>query len=511
MKKSIRNISLGILAAGALLFCLDLATTAAQARTRVRQNGNTVTITSTDSQKGKKNKQTTKIASGNGDYQISYSMSDGGNKNYLITGDKVYEIDENGNRREVKGKRQADGTIVINPNDDGNTSNYRVRKDKDGVSVITYDGDQRSGRSSSSSRTTTHTRKTQGKYDDPLYDGGGSYVVKESGSANQTMKRVLKNLGDFSGITASRAINIVYTQGKPGEIIIEGPAKYVEKIEISKDNSGRLEIENNYRGNIEGNKVTVTCSSTTMKYLDLSTACNFTSTREIIVNSSFNIETSSASNVSIPNLHCQTLNVDGSSASKIDINSVVSSNVNLDLSSASNFSAQQVCSSGVAELDFSSASDAKIERLECKTLDASCSSASTCKIRDIMANKVNVSCSSTASFYTRGAIVVYGTPGVADLTCSSMSKIEIDALQCKKAIFGSSSQSNMEVKLLDVDDVGIDVSNSNIELTGKAKYANITAGYLGIVNCRNLDVRTADVGAARNGKVTIKAANINYK
>lgn len=506
MKKSIRNISLGILAAGTLLFCLDLATTAAQARTRVRQNGNTVTVTSTDSQG--KNKQTTKIASGNGDYQISYSMPDGGKKNYLITGGKVYEIDENGNRREVQGARLANGNIVINPNDDGNTSNYRVRKDKDGVSVITYDGDQRS---SSSSRTTTHTRKTQGKYDDPLYDGGGSYVVKESGSANQTMKRVLKNLGDFSGITASRAINIVYTQGKPGEIIIEGPAKYVEKIEISKDNSGRLEIENNYRGNIEGNKVTVTCSSTTMKYLDLSTACNFTSTRAIKVNSSFNIETSSASNVSIPTLYCQTLNVDGSSASKIDINSVVSRNVNLDLSSASNFSAQQVYSSVAAELDFSSASDAKIERLECNTLDASCSSASTCKIRDIIANKVNVSCSSTASFYTRGAIVVNGPPGVADLTCSSMSKMEIDALQCKKAIFGSSSQSNMEVKLLDVDDVGIDVSNSNIELTGKAKYANITAGYLGIVNCRNLDVRNADVGAARNGKVTIKAANINYK
>lgn len=508
MKKSIRNISLGILAAGALLFCLDLATTAAQARTRVRQNGNTVTITSTDSQKGKKNKQTTKIASGNGDYQISYSMPDGGNKNYLITGGKVYEIDENGNRREVQGARLANGTIVINPNDDGNTSNYRVRKDKDGVSVITYDGDQRS---SSSSRTTTHTRKTQGKYDDPLYDGGGSYVVKESGSANQTMKRVLKNLGDFSGITASRAINIVYTQGKPGEIIIEGPAKYVEKIEIGKDNSGRLEIENNYRGNIEGNKVTVTCSSTTMKYLDLSTACNFTSTRAIKVNSSFNIETSSASNVSIPTLYCQTLNVDGSSASKIDINNVVSRNVNLDLSSASNFSAQQVYSSVAAELDFSSASDAKIERLECNTLDASCSSASTCKIRDIIANKVNVSCSSTASFYTRGAIVVNAPPGVADLTCSSMSKMEIGTLKGKKAIFGSSSQSNMEVKLLDVDDVGIDVSNSNIELAGKANYANITAGYLGIVNCRNLDVRNADVGAARNGKVTIKAANINYK
>ena len=508
MKKSIRNISLGILAAGALLFCLDLATTAAQARTRVRQNGNTVTITSTDSQKGKKNKQTTKIASGNGDYQISYSMPDGGNKNYLITGGKVYEIDENGNRREVQGARLANGTIVINPNDDGNTSNYRVRKDKDGVSVITYDGDQRS---SSSSRTTTHTRKTQGKYDDPLYDGGGSYVVKESGSANQTMKRVLKNLGDFSGITASRAINIVYTQGKPGEIIIEGPAKYVEKIEIGKDNYGRLEIENNYRGNIEGNKVTVTCSSTTMKYLDLSTACNFTSTRAIKVNSSFNIETSSASNVSIPTLYCQTLNVDGSSASKIDINNVVSRNVNLDLSSASNFSAQQVYSSVAAELDFSSASDAKIERLECNTLDASCSSASTCKIRDIIANKVNVSCSSTASFYTRGAIVVNGPPGVADLTCSSMSKMEIGTLKGKKAIFGSSSQSNMEVKLLDVDDVGIDVSNSNIELAGKANYANITAGYLGIVNCRNLDVRNADVGAARNGKVTIKAANINYK
>ncbi len=506
MKKSIRNISLGILAAGTLLFCLDLATTAAQARTRVRQNGNTVTVTSTDSQG--KNKQTTKIASGNGDYQISYSMPDGGKKNYLITGGKVYEIDENGNRREVQGARLANGNIVINPNDDGNTSNYRVRKDKDGVSVITYDGDQRS---SSSSRTTTHTRKTQGKYDDPLYDGGGSYVVKESGSANQTMKRVLKNLGDFSGITASRAINIVYTQGKPGEIIIEGPAKYVEKIEISKDNSGRLEIENNYRGNIEGNKVTVTCSSTTMKYLDLSTACNFTSTRAIKVNSSFNIETSSASNVSIPTLYCQTLNVDGSSASKIDINNVVSRNVNLDLSSASNFSAQQVYSSVAAELDFSSASDAKIERLECNTLDASCSSASTCKIRDIIANKVNVSCSSTASFYTRGAIVVNGPPGVADLTCSSMSKMEIGTLKGKKAIFGSSSQSNMEVKLLDVDDVGIDVSNSNIELAGKANYANITAGYLGIVNCRNLDVRNADVGAARNGKVTIKAANINYK
>ena len=506
MKKSIRNISLGILAAGTLLFCLDLATTAAQARTRVRQNGNTVTVTSTDSQG--KNKQTTKIASGNGDYQISYSMPDGGKKNYLITGGKVYEIDENGNRREVQGARLANGNIVINPNDDGNTSNYRVRKDKDGVSVITYDGDQRS---SSSSRTTTHTRKTQGKYDDPLYDGGGSYVVKESGSANQTMKRVLKNLGDFSGITASRAINIVYTQGKPGEIIIEGPAKYVEKIEISKDNSGRLEIENNYRGNIEGNKVTVTCSSTTMKYLDLSTACNFTSTRAIKVNSSFNIETSSASNVSIPTLYCQTLNVDGSSASKIDINNVVSRNVNLDLSSASNFSAQQVYSSVAAELDFSSASDAKIERLECNTLDASCSSASTCKIRDIIANKVNVSCSSTASFYTRGAIVVNGPPGVADLTCSSMSKMEIGTLKGKKAIFGSSSQSNMEVKLLDVDDVGIDVSNSNIELAGKANYANITVGYLGIVNCRNLDVRNADVGAARNGKVTIKAANINYK
>lgn len=496
--------------ATALLLALPAAVSG---RTRVRQNGNSVTVTSSDSRKDKKGKSQetqTKITTENGDYQFSVSTPEGSNKNYLITGGKVYEIDENGNRREVLGSRQPNGTIVINPNGDnaGNSGNYRVRKSDDGVSVITYDGNV-STRSGASARTATRTRRSQGKYDDPLYDNNG-YVEEEAGSS-QTMKRVLRNIGDFSGITASRSISVVYTQGKPGEIIIEGPARYVEKIEVTKSNSGMLEIENNYRGNIENSKITVTCSSTSLKSLDFSSASSFISTNAIKVGNDLSIQTSSTSNVTIPTLHCQALSAEGSSASSININNVEASSVSIDLSSACNFNSAQLDCSGTVDVDCSSASNLNIDRLECKQLDAGFSSASTGKIQDITASKVEVGCSSASRFYNRGTMVVNNPAGLADLTCSSTSKMDLGTLRARKVLLGASSQGNISADQVEAEQVGIDVSTGIITLAGQSDSADITAGYMGNVEGRNFNVRNAVVGAARFAKVAIKAANIEYK
>lgn len=422
-------------------------------------------------------------------YKFTYQTPEGETKNILISNGKVYEVDAGGNRIELRGVPDSSGhSRIIDPN--GNINNYKIREDKDGVTVITFDD-------SKSNRTSSRKANYNG-YDDPIYNDG------------KNMRRVIKNIGDFSAISASRAIKIVYTQSRPGEIVIEAPAKYAEAISLS-NNRGVLEIRNNYRGNNINGTIKVSCSSTRLRSIDLSTACTFESTTPIDAGGKFTLNLSSASNVNIPSLKCQLLTVDGSSASTVKIPYITSGDLNLDLSSASNFSATHIAASGKAIIDLSSASEVKVDRLDCQNLTADCSSASKSNITNILATSADIDCSSASGFTVRENLICNGSNSFANLSSSSTASINISAVKAARSSLEAYSQSKVSVGYLSAGSVAMDVANSTIEVAGKATRADVSAGTMGYIEARNFDVGTADVEAARYAKVSIKAGHINYK
>lgn len=383
-----------------------------------------------------------------------------------------------------------------NINSNSSVNNYKIREEKDGVTVITYDD-------SKSNRKSAARNKKEDSYTDPLYD--------DESNDGKKMRRVIKEIGDFSGVSASRGIKIVYTPGTEGPVIIEGLSKYAKAISLSVSPTGVLEIRNNYRGDNTIGAITVKCSSTQLRSINLSSASNFESTNLIESKENFSVSISSASDVNIPSLKCQSLTIDGSSASTVKIPYVTSDDININLSSASNFNATQIFGMGKAVIDLSSAGEVKIDRLVCSNLSADCSSASKSSIANISTVSAGISCSSSAEFYVRGSMICNGVTGFANLYTSSAASIHIGSVKSVRSSLEAYSQSKVTVDNLMVNSVAMDVVNSTIKVAGKAEMADISAGTMGYVEARNFDVDTADVGASRYAKVSVKAGHINYK
>lgn len=108
-------------------------------------------------------------------------------------------------------------------------------------------------------------------------------------------------------------------------------------------------------------------------------------------------------------------------------------------------------------------------------------------------------------------MICNGVTGFANLYTSSAASIHIGSVKSVRSSLEAYSQSKVTVDNLMVNSVAMDVVNSTIKVAGKAETADISAGTMGYVEARNFDVDTADVGASRYAKVSVKAGHINYK
>lgn len=386
-------------------------------------------------------------------------------------------------------------------NTSGSTNTLRIETRGDSVYVIT-------GNTPNNMSTGTNRRVTQGcsfDNDDSVYEYDPACEYDENGTKVQ---RIIKNVGDFHSISSCRAIKVVYTQGKPGDIKIVGPEKLVRYLDVSCDN-GELELsyQNGKVKNIN-NSVTVTCSSRGLNDLDLSTASKFIAQTPIKINGTLNIDLSSAASASIPAFQGKGLTIDCSSASSLNIPSITANSLNLDLASAAKFHTSDVNILGDVEIDLSSASNFNTSSiLNCNRFTGSCSGAAGCNIQQLRAYSADIDCSSAANFRIPDGLNCNNNR--VSVSASSTATISIDPVQAGSIILEATSQSNITLGKTSVNTVRIEASMSTVTLRGKGNTANIEAWSMARINAGEFSVGSATVDARNNAKITIKADRLN--
>lgn len=322
-------------------------------------------------------------------------------------------------------------------------------------------------------------------------------------------KRIVKGIGNFCAIEASPAITIIYTQGKPGDVVIEGSEDFVKAIRLRK--SGNTLFIGLQSGNhsLRGRAV-ITCSSTTLNSIDISASTRFRAEKGLDIAESLEIEASSASSVSISNVKCRNLKIDGSTSAHIKIGGIKTETLNLDLSSAALFSANTLYCSRLATMDLLSSSHTDIGSLNCVRLLFDGSSAAKAEIGTLTADNTRVECSSGARFNVTEKMQAK-EGGDTKLTTSSGASIHVERLNTSDALIYGSSGGNITVMDFNARRLTIDASISNITIKGKVDMVDLTTGRNTRLNLSNLTAKEAYIDARRKSSVNIKASNFNYK
>lgn len=140
------------------------------------------------------------------------------------------------------------------------------------------------------------------------------------------------NIQDFSAIEAGGVFQIIYTQGQNYTVKIGSNQDILKRIKVYKEEE-ELKLEMN--GNVSANDLTVRVyiTSPTLKKLDLSGACSFT-TENITTNNRLKMDISGAAKIKIGSVQCQSLDMDASGAMKIAGTFVVKEDVKWDCSGA---------------------------------------------------------------------------------------------------------------------------------------------------------------------------------
>lgn len=170
-----------------------------------------------------------------------------------------------------------------------------------------------------------------------------SYQISEDGNIGLTRM----HLYDFSRISASSAINIVFTQGvSDGYAEVHGDQKALDCIRFA-THGGTLEIGYNKS---PGNISTRTIVYITYPVLDgiyLSGASSLTVQGTLKTNN-LQVSVSGASGVNIPHVIGETLNLDASGASNINVLSSEMSTIKSEATGASDIKLKGVCARTVS-------------------------------------------------------------------------------------------------------------------------------------------------------------------
>lgn len=387
-----------------------------------------------------------------------------------------------------------------------NGSTYEISQGGDSVYVIRGNGIRKGRMSQASARSKRTGQGLTFDNDDSVYEDDPGATERYGGKT----RRIIKGIGKFHALKASRSIRIIYTQGKPGDITVEGPEMFVRALEVE-NQDGNLELSLNCRSvntGATGYTVTVTCSSPGLSEVELQSAASLEVKGRLTVKGRINIDVSSASSVSIGELDCAMLLVDGSSAGSVRIPCVTAGELVIDTSSASSFTTSRISASGNVTLDASSASGITADVIECRSLLIDAGSASSVNVGTIRAAEAAIDVSSAAKCNIKGSIDV--GKGRLQCTASSTATVEIGALQSIELQLGATSQSSLRIYGVNTTELRLDVQQSRVTLRGHGRRAFIEAGSTARVEAAEFDVDEATVEAGRYAEVAIKAAKINY-
>lgn len=149
---------------------------------------------------------------------------------------------------------------------------------------------------------------------------------------------------------------MVYRQGPAtGYAEIHGDPKAIDCLNLS-DSNGSLNI--GYRsspGNINGATV-VYVTNPTIDAINLNDACNFTSIGTIDVGPVFNIHSSGASTIDIPDVTGDIVNILTDGAGKVNISSANMNIINTDANGASSIKIKEICAQHVNSISRDAAS-----------------------------------------------------------------------------------------------------------------------------------------------------------
>lgn len=333
--------------------------------------------------------------------------------------------------------------------------------------------------------------------------------VSDSQNSN-TMRRVIKGIEDFDAISASGRIHILYTQGNPGDIIIEGNEQTAQQVNIS-CKKGELQIHRKVKSDCDNNTpVIVKCSSMQLKKIGLSSACSLKSETALNSTGTFCLEMTSAARIDIPKLTADNLTLMSSSAAVSKISSLKVSSFVAELSSAAKADITLASVSTSAEVTLSSASYLNIVRLTCTSLNLCTSSASTCRLGDVNSNDVSIETSSSSTLSISGLLNCNNTKPIS-IEASSASTIDIASIRGKNAVIETMSQGNVNLRNILLSTLHLEAYSSKVFLHGIADTAYIEAGPLTVIDGNGFDVEVANVEANRSAKITIKAGKVNYK
>lgn len=329
-------------------------------------------------------------------------------------------------------------------------------------------------------------------------------------SAYKYTKKVLHNIGDFRAINVTNAVIVSYTQGKPGDVVIQGMEKYVKYVRVSNEN-GVLEVRmncNNVSTRDGKIPVTVICSSTTLNNIECySTACFETST-PLKLKGSLSVEARSAAKIQIPALTCTSFVAEIMSASTINVGQINAASAEIEVASASKFHTSGLtCTAGV-EANTASAGACNLGLVSCNKFSAEASSASNISLQTLTAGVADVSASSSAKINLQGDVVI--NRGMFNCSSSSTSEVTVSSLAAADVRMEATTMSSINMNSVRAASVDITAFNSHITLRGDADRAHIEAGSMANVNASGLHVKDARVDISRPAEVHIKADNITY-
>lgn len=286
-----------------------------------------------------------------------------------------------------------------------------------------------------------------------------------------TVTKVLNITENFTGLSTSSSVKIVYTQNNKAPVAkIKGPAYAVEEMTYKISGSGVLYFVFPENARNMNRSVEIELNGGLLYSYATSSSSSITVTTPVNSSKPLKFDTSSSSRITMNgNVNCtgDYINIFTSSSSRIVFNGNVicrDEKIKIDTSSSSSVLFEGNLESNKINIDMSSSSRIKSNVINVKDLKVSSSSVGTLDIRMINADKSIFSLSSGGGVEIsnlRAHYTVVNTASGADFSC-------------KTAALG-----NIELSA---------ASGSSITLKGKAKEAKLDAVSGGELNLRGFDI-----------------------
>lgn len=254
------------------------------------------------------------------------------------------------------------------------------------------------------------------------------------------------SISDFSAISASSGIQVVYTQGKFNGVAKVSTTVNGEKYLQVKVKNGCLDLyyKTSRNGvNIQGQTI-VTVQSPALKKVKLSSAAKLMVTNDLNQQSKLSFELSSASKVMLNSVNCGELDVDLSSAASFMAKNVNGDRVEVEASSSSKASFDKIESSATS-FETSSAASVMAAKVIGSSLSADASSGANISVKDVDCMQASADASSGAKISLGGKCAMltkeHSSGGRVDTSNLSQSKEPTAAKKAKRTTKSKSRSS----------------------------------------------------------------------